>query len=319
MKPVRYFLAILSILLSIYSVESLQAITTADVQIIPYTKNTTKYRKGTIAVCALFKSEAQFLKEWIEYHRLIGVSHFYLYNNCSTDNYLAVLAPYINEGSVELFDVPFDSSSCHDGAISHNFVQVCCYNHAINASKGKSTWLAIIDSDEFICPVKTKSLKKCLDDYEYATGLIAYWQIYGTSHVWELGPNELMLERLVYRAPTNTGENWLFKSIVRPDYAVCVDPHWTKVTAGSMVTPNHLAFSHTPSFTNLPVDVLRINHYTFRTESFYRNVKMKRRATWGFVPTPEQEQQRMDGANSVHDPIMQRFIPELRKKMLKRT
>ncbi|KIC71464.1 hypothetical protein DB44_DM00010, partial [Candidatus Protochlamydia amoebophila] len=29
-----------------------------------------------LSVCAIFKNEAPYLKEWIEYHRLIGVKHF---------------------------------------------------------------------------------------------------------------------------------------------------------------------------------------------------------------------------------------------------
>ena len=38
------------------------------------------------SICAIFKDEARFLREWLEYHRLIGIEHFYLYNNFSTDD-----------------------------------------------------------------------------------------------------------------------------------------------------------------------------------------------------------------------------------------
>lgn len=315
MKQLNKLIAFLVFVITLLAVDPIQAISKNDVKIIPHKRNTAQHRKGKIAICSLFKSEAPFLKEWIEYHRLIGVSHFYLYNNCSTDDYMSVLRPYILEGVVELFNVPFDSSLCKDGAATHNFIQVCCYQHAIDQSKGKSSWLAIIDSDEFVCPVKTKKLTDCLDTYSYASGMIVYWQIYGTSNVWELGPKELMLEKLVYKAPTNYGENWSFKTIVRPEYAVCIDPHWTNVTAGVFVAPNHSQFSHTPPYTDIPVDNIRINHYAFRTESFYRNVKMKRRMEWGWVPSPEHDQQRIDLANSVHDPVMLRLMPALRKKM----
>ena len=34
-------------------------------------------KKYTVAVCAIFKNESVFLKEWLEYHLLIGVEHFY--------------------------------------------------------------------------------------------------------------------------------------------------------------------------------------------------------------------------------------------------
>lgn len=57
-------------------------------------------KKYKIVLCAIFKNEGRFLKEWIEYHRLIGVDHFFMYNNNSTDNYIEILSKYINEGIV---------------------------------------------------------------------------------------------------------------------------------------------------------------------------------------------------------------------------
>ncbi len=47
-----------------------------------------------LSIGAIFNDEADYLKEWIEYHRLAGpVEHFYLYNNNSQDHYLDVLQP----------------------------------------------------------------------------------------------------------------------------------------------------------------------------------------------------------------------------------
>ena len=59
-------------------------------------------KKYKVAICAIFKNEALYLKEWIEYHKIVGVEHFYLYNNNSEDNYEAILAPYIQDGTVTL-------------------------------------------------------------------------------------------------------------------------------------------------------------------------------------------------------------------------
>lgn len=44
-----------------------------------------------LAVTAIFSDEARFLKEWIEYYQLQGVTKFYLYNNLSEDHYKKVL------------------------------------------------------------------------------------------------------------------------------------------------------------------------------------------------------------------------------------
>ncbi len=34
--------------------------------------------KYYFSICAIFKDESLSIKEWIEYHKLIGVEHFYL-------------------------------------------------------------------------------------------------------------------------------------------------------------------------------------------------------------------------------------------------
>lgn len=312
MNPLFFLLSFLFIF---YSPHCLKAIAKEDIDIIPYEINQSDQRKCYLSICMIFRDEADYLKEWIEFHRLVGVSHFYLYNNCSKDHYLKVLKPYIKNGIVELFDVPFDSSSFNDHAKTHNFVQVCCYNHAIKLAKKKSSWIAIIDSDEFICPVKDKTVSEALQRYSYASGVAVYWQIYGTSNVWDLKPNELMIEKLLYKAPNNTNKNQ-FKSIVRPNKAKkCVDPHWTKVS-GKMVFVNHDTFTHTPIFHISPIDYLRINHYTMRTGYFYENFKKPRRAQWGCkLPSPEYEKIIMDLYNTEYDPIMLRFTEKLKRRM----
>jgi hypothetical protein len=285
-----------------------------DVPIKPCAINRPPPAKGEIALCAMFKNEASFLKEWIEYHRMIGVDYFYLYNNGSQDHFWEVLMPYVKAGIVELYDVHFDSSKFKDGAKTHNQVQVILYSDAIKRAKHRFTWLAIIDSDEFISLVKETSLKEVMKEYSYATGLVLYWQIYGTSGIWDLKGDELLIEKLLYREPKQ--KTALFKMIVRPEYAICNDPHWCKMSPpGFSVSPDHCRFSHTRVFSELPVDRIRINHYTYRTESFYWHVKRQRRRDWGDCPSPEEEKKRLERANSVYDPVMLKFVSELKTRL----
>lgn len=287
----------------------------SDIPIVNCALNRADKRKCEVAICAMFRDEGNYLKEWIEYHRMLGVKHFYLYNNCSQDNFWEILQSYVKKGIVELFDVPFDSSPFQDGAKTHNFVQVCCYTHAINLAKKNNKWLAIIDNDEFICPVVDSSIPEALQRYAYAGGVVLFWQIYGTSNVWDLQPGELMIEKLLYKGPNDSGVGQ-FKSIVKPEYVEeCMDPHWTKTKKRPLMYPNHVQFRHSPGFKTLPVDVIRINHYTYRTQSFYETVKKPRRALWGFNPTPEYDQQLLNYYNSESDPVMLRFVSELKKRM----
>src|SRR5687768_12283024 len=101
--------------------------------------------KYNLSICAIFQNEGPYLKEWIEYHKLLGVEHFYLYNNFSEDNFKEILEPYIKKGEVELTEWNFTSSN----QVEWTKVQCDAYNHAIKKAKNKSKWLALIDLDEF--------------------------------------------------------------------------------------------------------------------------------------------------------------------------
>ena len=65
-----------------------------------------KEKKYKVSICAIFKNEGPYLKEWIEFNHIVGVEHFYLYNNNSEDDYVSVLQPYIDSGLVTLCEWP---------------------------------------------------------------------------------------------------------------------------------------------------------------------------------------------------------------------
>ena len=42
--------------------------------------------KYFMSIACIIKNEGPYLREWLEYHKLIGVEHFYVYDNESSDN-----------------------------------------------------------------------------------------------------------------------------------------------------------------------------------------------------------------------------------------
>lgn len=52
------------------------------------------------AICTMVQDEGMYLLEWIEYHRMVGVEHFFLYNDRGTDDSETILKPYIDAGVV---------------------------------------------------------------------------------------------------------------------------------------------------------------------------------------------------------------------------
>ena len=227
----------------------------------PHPKNIEQTTPCNIAIGCVFKNEASWLKEWIEYHLLIGVDHFYLYNNCSDDDYLNILLPYIEKGVVELFDFYKPDFS--------NFDQLYLYDDLLKFSREKTKWLAIIDTDEFINPIIDKNLNDFLKKYETAASIYITWQCFGTSGVKNLQPEELLIEKLIFRAPDGNGKSEAWgKSIYQTHRTLSIDnAHW-----GSHSPEEYI---YRPSTAEI-----KVNHYFVRTEDFLYNVKLERLKIW---------------------------------------
>jgi hypothetical protein len=261
----------------------------------------------------MFQNEGPYLKEWLEFHKLVGVQHFYLYDNNigpNIDNYKEILEPYIKNGEVEL--IPWHSKPPVNG----NWLPIQCaaYRDSIKRFSGKVKWLAFLDIDEFLFPVEKDTLTEFLADYEQFGGVCVNWQIYGTSEIDEIPKDKLMIEELVYKAEEQDPENKRVKSIVRPELvADCRNPHFFLYKTGYFqVSPSKKRFEGPFLF---PIDVkkIRINHYWTRTEKYFREFKIERRKK--FNNNIELVMQRYRAANKVKDTAILRFVEQLRQRM----
>lgn len=146
----------------------------------PSSSNKKKY---DVAAISIFKNEAQYLKEWIEYNHLIGIDHFFLYNNNSEDDYMSVLAPYIDSGLVTLMQW------------EKNQAQMECYNDGITRFRNESRWLCFIDIDEFIVPIKNNSIYTELRKFEKNRGsVVIYWKMFCSSGLMDRNRQTLVSE-----------------------------------------------------------------------------------------------------------------------------
>jgi hypothetical protein len=273
-----------------------------------YKKSHFKYN---LAICAIFRDEASYLKEWIEFHRLLGVEHFYLYNNLSRDHYQKVLAPYIKAKLVSLFDWNYE----HEEHGRWCPIQCSAYQTTIKKIRGKVKWLAILDTDEFLFPVNKDTLIEFLKDYEEFGAVCANWQMYGTSHVSKIPKDKLLIETLHLKAPLDYAENFQVKSIIQPlKVKQCASPHFCFFLEGFyQVNADKERFegSQTPGIT---LDKIRINHYWSRDKKFFYRIKVKRRETW--QESLDRQLGRLKILNSeIDDEAIQRFVPLLKERM----
>ena len=122
-----------------------------------------------LAICAIYRDEAPYLREWIEFHRLVGVERFFLYNNLSTDDHREVLAPYIEEGIVVLHDWPRRPGP--DPGL----------RRLPRGPSRRARWIAFIDLDEFLFSPTGSRSPSCSRDYERWPGVVVNWAVFGTS------------------------------------------------------------------------------------------------------------------------------------------
>jgi hypothetical protein len=233
-----------------------------------------------LAIAAMFKNEAPYLKEWVEYHRLVGVDHFWLYNDTSSDNWEEVLQPYIQEGLVEVIDW----SNKHAPDKSWIPAQIEAYVDAFRRAKLQVTWVAPIDIDEFLVPMKEQTVTECLQKhFSHAKAVYVNWRNFGTSGV-TIPTSEPILFQLTDCSLKGHSDNSVGKSILRP---ACV-------LLSGQYYPHHFFLLNNDPYadgegnpmyfqgTILPTDgrhkdcFLRINHYVLRDESCYKTKRLAR-------------------------------------------
>jgi len=279
----------------------------------------TASKQHYLTVCAIFQNEAQWLKEWIEFHTLVGVDHFVLYNHDSVDDWHEVVAPYIEEGRVEVIDFcgRFDR-----GTQAQPRAYIDCQKRLVH----RTTWIAFIDIDEYLVPTVDDNLKEILQEYERYGGVVVNWRCFGTSGVERLEPGELLIERLT-RAATREGDrSWLVKSIVRPErlsggwgvHQFGYRPPYFAVQTDHSRVPPIIKGQNSSRVESICDDRLIINHYQLRTLEWATGAKFERSMRF-FGRTREQQLRvllRLErNTNLEEDLRIQRFVPKLKEKM----
>jgi hypothetical protein len=171
--------------------------------------------KNKVSICAMFKNEAEFLNEWINFHLNIGVDYFYLYNNNSNDGFRDILEPYIKEGLVELIDWPYDNSLMQ------------AFEDCYKKNRFSTNWLAYIDIDEFICPIVHDNIKSWLSGYDNLPGVAVYWKQFGSNGKLTHNTDQLVIEQYTQCWPKYSTFTKMFCNMNYP-ISNFLTPHYLK-------------------------------------------------------------------------------------------
>ena len=113
-----------------------------------------------LVIVCMFREENQYLKEWIEYHILQGVNHFYLYDNENPRSTMRILKPYIKNNYVTVIKWPDNKlqtiSEDKRRKKWSDYTNISTQNLAFmdftKKFKDEYNWVIKIDVDEFIYP-----------------------------------------------------------------------------------------------------------------------------------------------------------------------
>jgi hypothetical protein len=216
-----------------------------------------------VALCLRFRDEARYLAEWLEYYQAAGVSHFFLYNNFSADEYLPVIEPWLTAGRVTLVDWPKVPAS------------PAAEEDCIRRSLGRFQWVGFLDADEFVVIRDGSSIGDFLDRFPSAPAVGLHWRFYGSS-MHRLRPSAPVIVAYQRRAPL---PNRHIKTFLRPERAAqCRNPHsWfyypMGIARGELSKPLYGSLDSHPT-----ADTAWINHYACKSEEDYLE-KASRRST----------------------------------------
>lgn len=207
-----------------------------------------------LSIAAIIRDESDYLIEWINAHRAVGVEHFYLFDNESSIPVSETLKKYEDAGIATI--IYYRGKS----------MQMPSYTHCLNVYGKESKWIAFIDCDEFLIPKEKDTVSEVLQEYENYGGFNVSWRIFGSSgHVKK--PNGLVMENYTFAMPKNHYENTHTKAIVQPDKTLRAgtNPHYC------VFKPGHYSVSEdfkqvSNAWTPHCSDKLQLNHYF--TKSF---------------------------------------------------
>jgi hypothetical protein len=259
-----------------------------------------------LAACAIYRDEAPYLAEWIEFHRLAGFERFYLYDNLSADHHREVLAPYVEEGIAVVHEWPLVPG------------QMPAYDHCLESYGDEARWIGFFDIDEFLFSPTYRAVSEVLPDYERWPGVCVNLPRFGTSGHRE-PPEGLVIENYLTRLRVRA--DLTVKSIVDPAAAEgALNSHQFRYRRRTAVDENgypvHSTFTKSASYARL-----RANHYYSKSEEELRAKHERATADYSALrkPLPQDEElARREDEVGVRDTTILHYLEPLRDALAQR-
>jgi len=198
----------------------------------PYKSSYQEKLPLNFAVCAIFKNEAPYLREWIKFHQLLGAEKFYLFDNESTDDWEVEVQDLVYDGLVEVEHVAGDA------------MQLPVYENFLNYARDLAEpikWVAFIDIDEYLYAPDGRTIPEVLESHNDCAVVEADWLMFGSSG-YKKRPQGLTIDAYTLRENAFDKHH---KSIVRASLiSKFADPHTVITNLRKSNATNELVINH---------------------------------------------------------------------------
>ncbi|BBP46141.1 hypothetical protein THMIRHAS_15140 [Thiosulfatimonas sediminis] len=221
-------------------------------------------KKLKIAIGAIVKNEADYLLEWIAYHWVVGVRHFLIASNDSTDETSEILQKLVKLGLVTFVDFP---------TVGDVKPQLPAYKKLVSLCPNDIDLIAFIDADEYLTPLDGELTITPFIDRIFAdqniSALAMQWACFGSAGQL-FKEDGMVIERFTRQSAMKFTANKNYKTMVRPNTIKAFrNPHYVSLKSGRYVNTlgedvamvaEKLGVAVTPIWENL-----RVNHYVVKS------------------------------------------------------
>lgn len=215
------------------------------------------------AICLIVKNEEADIMEWMAFHFSVGFDTLLIYDNMSIDRTAGIVQAIMSTHDVRLISW----SQPMPGA------QEAAYTHALATYGSEFDWIAFVDADEFITPLRDGNIKGFLSRFEDHQAIALNWAMFGSSG-HKKDPVSYIVTSFLNRAPDNFGPNRHIKTMIRPPFLEkFVNPHYARLAPGHdyvNALGKSVSWERDGLMANEPsIDICRVNHYFTRSHAHW--------------------------------------------------
>ena len=243
----------------------------------------------------MIKDDHEYISEWLNHHRDLGVDHFYLYDNESTPKYKNLgndvtiiywdenyyFEPILPKLNPKYYDHETMGGTLYTElqtthwpfAPERDSKQFKAYQHCLNEYGDKHNWIAFIDSDEFINVKEGYKIRDILTHFDRPElgQLLMKWRMFSSS-------GHKTKQPLQKEAYTDWYPDYQVKPFIKPDKIFAVKslhilptyPSFYTMTEDGIIDANISKHTHTS-------DIIWVNHYWSRSRQDFEETKLNRK------------------------------------------